>query len=39
MRAKLKVVPILQAYYGVICPAKLAGTLDNGLEHGPDIGR
>ena len=39
MRADAQVVAILQDHDGIIGLAKLAGTLDDGLEHRPDIGR
>src|SRR6266852_18277 len=39
MRASMKVVILLQAHYRIIGIAELAGTLDNGLENRPDIGR
>src|ERR1700716_3399830 len=39
MRIKIKVVAILEAHYGIIGLAELAGTLDNGPENRPDIGR
>src|SRR5258707_9952727 len=39
MRAGIKVIAILQAHYGIIGLAELAGSLDNGLEIRPDIGR
>ena len=39
MRAEAQVVAILQKHDRIISIAKLAGTLDNGLENRPDIGR
>src|SRR5258705_1182328 len=39
MGAEAKIVAILQKHDGVVRLAKLAGTLDNGLEHRPHIGR
>src|SRR5260370_2050703 len=39
MCASMKVVTNLQAHYGIIGIAKLAGALDDGLEYRPDIGR
>ena len=39
MRAEAQVLAVFQEHEGVIGIAKLAGTLDDGLEDGPDIGR
>ena len=38
MRANAQVVAFLQADDGIIGFAQLAGALDNGLEHRPNIG-
>src|SRR5882757_7046212 len=38
VRAVAKVVAVLQQHDGIIGRAKLAGTLDDGLEHRYDIG-
>ena len=39
VRAKAQVVAIFQEHDGIIGLAKLAGTLDNGVENRPDVGR
>src|SRR5437667_3116464 len=39
MRAKLKLVTILEAHYGIVSTAKLASTFGNGLEDWPNICR
>src|SRR5271169_5069889 len=38
MRAQTQIVAVPQAYNGIVGLAKLAGTVDNGLENRPDIG-
>src|SRR6266436_8776804 len=39
VRAKTQLVAVLQEHDGIIGLAKLAGTLDNGVENRPDVGR
>src|SRR6266478_8133729 len=39
VRAEAQVVTVLQEHDGIIGVAKLAGTLDNGVENRTDVGR
>ena len=39
MRADAQIVAVLQEHERIIGLAKLAGTLDNGIEHRLDVGR